>query len=152
MLSGDDPDFVSKAQQLVRQGVTGSGQETPYEALRLAVAEPFNAPFFRDGARLLVLVVSDEDDCSDMTRPPRASVGTDPSVDDCMLADNAGQLTPVKDYFDIFNNLTDSTGARREVIWTEIAPVSSETTRRNRSRMIQGVLACAANAWGSCSL
>ena len=130
VLSGSDPALLDKFRRLVRQGTSGSGQETPFEAVRLAVTPPLattsladggNAGFLRDGARLLVVVVSDEDDCSEIA-PPTVSVGTDRSVDYCH--EQASQLRPVLDYFNDFASLTDATGAKREVLWTAIAPVS----------------------------
>ncbi len=58
-------DFTSN----VFVGVCGSGKEQGLEAARLAVSEPLrsgaNAGFLRPGARLAVIVVSDDDDCSD---------------------------------------------------------------------------------------
>jgi len=70
---GDDPELLAEFGRLVTQGTGGSGQETPFEAARLAVAGPLAsvsadqggmAGFRRDGARLLVVVVSDEGECS----------------------------------------------------------------------------------------
>lgn len=76
LLSADDPDLLPQVQVLVGQGTTGSGQEMGLEAARRAVSEPLltfaldgnpagNKGFLRPGARLLVIIVSDEDDCSD---------------------------------------------------------------------------------------
>lgn len=132
MLTGDDPELIDKFRRLVRQGTSGSGQETPFEAVRLAVAGPLASTpvqeggtqgFLRDGARLLVVVVSDEDDCSETDRPPKVFVGTQAGRDYC--GEQSSNLTSVKTYFDAFNALTDSTGAPRDVIWAAIAPVST---------------------------
>src|SRR4051812_3518302 len=56
ILSGTDPNLVPVFAPLVQQGTTGSGQETPFEAVRLATSPPVagaeNAGFLRKGARL----------------------------------------------------------------------------------------------------
>jgi hypothetical protein len=41
--------------------------------------------------------------------------------------DQRANLTPVEDYYSIFTQLTDHTGAHRPVVWAEIAPVSVNT-------------------------
>src|SRR5438132_364341 len=77
ILSPDgDPAFLDKVKRLIGQGVVGSGQEMGLEAARRALTEPLvstptdarppgNRGFLRPGSRLLVIIVSDEDDCSD---------------------------------------------------------------------------------------
>lgn len=76
ILASSNPNFLGLAQQLIGQGVMGSGQEMGLEAARRAVSEPLlsrppdgnppgNLGFLRPGSRLLVIIVSDEDDCSD---------------------------------------------------------------------------------------
>lgn len=135
-LEGTDPQLVPRFQRLVQQGVTGSGQETPFEAALLAVTPPLtqvlpteggNAGFLRNGARLLVVVVSDEDDCSERARPPRVAVGTSASRDWCN--EQSDKLTPVEAYAEAFLGLTDETGAPREILWASIAPVALSDKR-----------------------
>jgi hypothetical protein len=51
----------------VQLGTTGSGREQPFRAARLALTDRLldvNAGFLRPGARLAVIIVTDEDDCS----------------------------------------------------------------------------------------
>jgi hypothetical protein len=130
-IEGTDPFLVEKFRRLVEQGTEGSGQETPFEAVRLAVTEPLsttsiseggNAGFLRDGARLLVVVVSDEEDCSSTQRPPPVILTDDTSVDHC--TEQGDKLTSVDEYFSLFQGLHDSTGASREVLWATIGPVA----------------------------
>ncbi len=131
-LSGTDPELIPKFSRLVRQGTGGSGQETPFEAVRLAllselittpVAQGGNKEFLREGARLLVVVLTDEDDCSETVRPPLVSVGDNGAVADCTV--NELQLTPVNEYHRMFTeDLKNADGTAKEVIWTAIAPVS----------------------------
>ena len=53
-------------------GTSGSGKEQPFRAVRLALSDRLtdaNAGFLRPGARLAVIFVTDEDDCSDTAAP-----------------------------------------------------------------------------------
>lgn len=134
VLNGDDPELVNKFGLLVQQGTSGSGQETPFEAMRLALAselttkplaEGGNGGFLRDGARLLIVLLTDEDDCSETNRPSVVKVSDNPAVADC--TDQMMSLGTVADYFKIFNELKDSEGSRREVIFTAIGPVGRDT-------------------------
>jgi hypothetical protein len=135
ILNGEDPQLVEKFARIVQQGVVGSGQETPFEAVRLALmteltnrptAEDGNAGFLRDGARLLIVVLTDEDDCSEMERPSRVKVSDNPGLADC--TEQANSLTPVSEYHRLFSQeLKNSDGLAKEVIWTAIAPVGRGT-------------------------
>lgn len=139
LLTGEDPDLVDKFSRLVQQGVAGSGQETPFEAVRLALlsdlikkplVEGGNGGFLRDGARLLVVVLTDEDDCSETTRPSRVKVSDNPAVADC--TDQANSLGTVSEYHRLFSQeLKNGDGLPKEVIWTAIAPVA----RSNKAAM-----------------
>jgi hypothetical protein len=135
-LEGTDPELLAKFGRLVQQGTAGSGQESPFEAVRLAVASPSatrpldqggNGGFLRDGARLLVVVVTDEEDCSSTQRPPPVALTEDTSRDLC--SEQAATLTSVNDYFDVFQGLKDSKGASREVLWATIGPVALSDKR-----------------------
>ncbi|MDC0707744.1 VWA domain-containing protein [Stigmatella sp. ncwal1] len=134
-IEGADPELLEKFRRLVVQGIRGSGQETPFEAVRLAVADPGvagvpleqggNKGFLRDGARLLVVVVTDEEDCSSTQRPPPVILTADTSRDLC--SEQADTLTSVDEYFQIFQSLRDGRGASREVLWATIGPVGLST-------------------------
>lgn len=130
-IESGDAALVEKFSRLVKQGIMGSGQETPFEAVRLAVASPLattpvaeggNGGFLRDGARLLVVVVSDEEDCSSTQRPPPVQLTEDTSRDFC--SERAAELTSVDEYYRMFIGLRDGTGAPREVLWATIGPVA----------------------------
>ncbi|MBL8951424.1 MAG: VWA domain-containing protein [Myxococcaceae bacterium] len=131
-IDADDPELVDKFARLVQQGVDfNSGQETPFEALRIALVDEMARPleqggnggFLRDGARLLIVVLTDEDDCSEKVRPPTVTVGRQPEVDYC--GDKGMQLTSVAEYFDILNGLKNPDGSKRDVVYTTIGPVST---------------------------
>jgi hypothetical protein len=144
-IEGTDPFLVEKFRRLVEQGTNGSGQETPFEAVRLAVSEPLattsiseggNAGFLRDGARLLVVVVTDEEDCSSTERPPPVVLTEDTSVDHC--TEQGARLTSVDEYFSLFQDLHDSTGASREVLWATIGPVGLTDKRAGLIQDVTG--------------
>jgi hypothetical protein len=129
-LEGTDPELLEKFRRLVKQGTQGSGQETPFEAVRLALTPPLstaavgaggNGGFLRDGARLVVVVVSDEEDCSSTQRPAPVALTPDTSRDLC--SEQAGLLTPVREYYQLLRGLVDGAGATREVLWATIGPV-----------------------------
>ncbi|HVE81927.1 MAG TPA: VWA domain-containing protein [Myxococcales bacterium] len=134
MLRGDDPDLVSEFGMLIQQGITGSGQETPFEAVRLATSPPLvdneNRGFLRDGARLVVVVVSDEDDCSEevtftpdagLVSQPQVYVSTSPTEDFCTQL--SAKLGTIDRYYTLYNSLSDGVGSKRDVVWAAIAPV-----------------------------
>jgi hypothetical protein len=135
LLLGDDPALEAKFAKLVQQGVTGSGQETPFEAVRLAllgyantvpIAQGGNQGFLRSGSRVLIVVLSDEDDCSETVRPPLVTIGDTPSVADC--TDKANSLYPVSEYQRLFSTgIRNDDGTAHEVIWAAIAPVGRAT-------------------------
>src|SRR5262249_38194626 len=150
-LTDPDPEIVARLALGIRAlGINGSFQETPFEAARIALTgtnfnrtlpdggNP-NAGFLRVGARLLVVAVSDEDDCSEMSfRPPKVQFTNALGQDFCTLNENL--LTPVGDYVSAFLSLPDGNaqGRLREVLWGAIAPVA----RSNKiAQAVQGSLA-----------
>jgi hypothetical protein len=167
ILAYDDPDLVAQAALLLGQGTAGSGEEMPLEAMRLALSAPLietpldavppgNQGFLRPGARLLVVIVSDEDDCSD---PTGAAIAVEPScgvpctadaecggpgqycvpdpevrngrrcvTNTCETPAGRAALEPIERYVDFLGSLDDGTGRRRsrEVFVAAIAPVSAD--------------------------
>jgi hypothetical protein len=136
-LTDPDPEVVTRLSAAIRGlGINGSFQETPFEAARIALTgtgfwttlpdggNP-NAGFLRDGARLLVVAVSDEDDCSEMSNnPPKVFFTFADGQNFCTLHES--ELTPVGDYLSAFLSLPDGKGQgrHREVLWGAIAPVA----------------------------
>jgi hypothetical protein len=147
-LTDPDPEIVARLSAAIRAlGINGSFQETPFEAARIALTQTGfwttladggspNAGFLRDGGRLLVVAVSDEDDCSEMAHDPPTVVFTNAEGQDfCTLHEN--QLSPVGDYVTAFQRLDDGKGRPREVLWGAIAPVA----RSNKAAQgVQGSL------------
>lgn len=134
-LTDPDPGIVPRlSAAILALGINGSFQETPFEAARIALTgtgfwttlpdggNP-NAGFLRPGARLLVVAVSDEDDCSEMNfRSPKVFYTDAEGQDFCTLHEDL--LTPVGDYVTAFTRLDDGTGRPREILWGAIAPVA----------------------------
>ncbi|HEY3235324.1 MAG TPA: vWA domain-containing protein [Polyangiaceae bacterium] len=157
ILSYADADFLQQFQLLIGQGVNGSGQEMGLEAMGLALTPPLislatNAPppgpgnkgFLRAGSRLLVIIVSDEDDCSVRDQATSSVVLTPAcgsactSDADCnrsaegnyclmqpmggrLCSQNAcettagrSKLQAVSDYVDLLSNLDDGTNTGRK--------------------------------------
>jgi hypothetical protein len=90
------PDFIAN----VQVGISGSSKEQGLRAMRLAlsdrIADGKNAGLLRPGARLAVIIVTDEDDCSDPASPPR--VIWDPARDRCHSDADEALLAPVQDF------------------------------------------------------
>ena len=133
-LDDTNPELVPRfALAMATVGINGSGQETPFEATRIALQNalaplsladggPANTGFLRDGARLMVVAVSDEDDCSETRRPPL--VHEDDADGENFCINQAASLTPVGDYFTLLQGLSDGQGGTRGVVWGSLAPVS----------------------------
>jgi hypothetical protein len=131
-LTDPDPEIVPRLASAIRAlGINGSFQETPFEAARVALTGEFKVPpvggnpnqgFLRTGARLLVVAVSDEDDCSEMQLPPKVFYNGVDGQDFCTKHEDL--LTPVGDYVTAYQRLDDGRGKPREVLWGAIAPVS----------------------------
>jgi hypothetical protein len=90
----------------VHQGDWGSGKEQPLRAMRASldaamVTTGANQGFLRAGARLAVVILTDEDDCSESATPKHIT------SDDVCHATN-GQTTPLDSaYFDAIDGFVD---------------------------------------------
>jgi hypothetical protein len=70
------PTLAADFKANVLMGLDGSGKEQPFRAARLALSDRLldtNQGFLRDGARLAVVFLTDEDDCSDSSDPRATS-------------------------------------------------------------------------------
>lgn len=147
--------WLAKVSLLLDQGVDGSGQEQGLEAARRALSSPLidasptgnppgNQGLLRAGSRLLVIVLSDEDDCSvpapeALAIEPACGGGCaedsdcggqgnycvlrtagDPGAgricvrNVCETPEGRQQLVPVQSYVDFFEGLDDGTGRGRQ--------------------------------------
>ncbi len=102
-----DTDYVNLFQQRVHVGVGGSGKEQGLQSATYALSTTMstgpNQGFMRQDANLLVVIVSDEDDCSDDGR-----LGADVSGTQCYVHDEL--LTPVGNYVADLQNLKANVG------------------------------------------
>jgi hypothetical protein len=149
-----DEQWLERVRKLLDQGVDGSGQEMGLEAMRRALSEPLlsiepdaepsgNKGLLRPGARLLVIIVSDEDDCSVVTPdavvlepacgpmcrtdeecegegnycllrdPGVPSRGRSCSYNVCETPEGRARLEPVERYVEFLRGLDDGTGRGR---------------------------------------
>jgi len=72
ILDQGSPTLARDFKANVLLGTSGSGKEQPWRAARLALSDRLadaNAGFLRPGARLAVIFLTDEDDCSDTLAP-----------------------------------------------------------------------------------
>jgi hypothetical protein len=166
-MEGSQEAWLERVKLLLTQGIDGSGQEMGLEAARRAVSEPLlsirpdaepsgNRGFLRPGSRLLVVILSDEDDCSVsqpeaialeptcgsgcaadsdcneegtyclLRSPSDASQGRACSRNACETPAGRELLVPVSSYVDFFKGLGDGSGRGREVFLAVIGAVDSE--------------------------
>jgi len=119
ILSSNDPDYVDAAGELdvetfythlgcnITTGTTGTGFEMGLEAARLALSPDLtsgaNAGFLRDDALLVVIFLTDENDCSDG--------GALDLVNGNICEWDRDQLISTQEYIDFFSSLkTDPSG------------------------------------------
>ena len=111
----------------VNVGTSGSPKEQGLRAALLAVtdriADGTNAGFLRPGARLAVIVVTDEDDCSDPATPP--AVVYPVFGDSCHADEEKAKLPPVADYVNALK--ANLAGEARDVVLAVIAAVDPTT-------------------------
>jgi hypothetical protein len=114
--------LVQQFAQNIKVGSCGSGQEQGLEAGRLALQKalagqlPGVAPgtFPRPGAKLVVVWVGDEDDCSSPAGTPVPMATSTPGADACVLDKHqpagAQREIPVSDYASFFASLVRADG------------------------------------------
>lgn len=98
LLKAGSPTLVADFTADVAVGTAGSGKEQGLRAMRYAlddrIRDGANAGLLRPGARLAVVIVSDEDDCSETASPPR--IVYDGWIDRCHSAADEALLPPVQ--------------------------------------------------------
>lgn len=115
--------LVQQFEQNIRVGSCGSGQEQGFEAGRLALQKAIAGQqpgmaagsWPRPGAKLVVVWVADEDDCSSPASAPLAMSASTPGADSCVWdkhrPDAQQRVTRVSDYADFFASLVREGGA-----------------------------------------
>jgi len=120
--------LVSQFAQNIQVGSCGSGEEQHFEGSRLALkkalrldglSQPADVPrseWPHDGAKLVLVWVGNEDDCSNPKDPARALVYSGSPGNDMCSADQAKdpsqqQLYPVSEYASFFAGLGRAVGA-----------------------------------------
>jgi hypothetical protein len=116
VLSKDVAGYADAFRSRVRQGNSGSDQEKGLQAALMAVSAPLsvtaNAGFLRDGAMLSIIVLSDENDCSDL-----GSLGATSTGEECYT--RSSELAPVTD---LVRSIADVKGEDRVVLSGIVGP------------------------------
>lgn len=103
LVSAGSPTLAGDFRANVSVGTFGTGKEQPFRAARHALEKAApggpNAGFLRSGARLAVVFLSDEDDCSDTAGLVPTASGTG----NTFCHENKDQLDPVADFADFLN-------------------------------------------------
>lgn len=127
ILPATSPSLVDDFKANVNVGTNGSSKEQGFRAARLAVtdriADGSNAGLLRPGARLAVIIVSDEDDCSDTDNPPAVIY---PSTGDACHSDaEQAKLPSVASFVSALKS--QLAGESRDVVVAAIAGVDPST-------------------------
>lgn len=128
VMPGSSPTLVADFQAAVIVGTSGSNREQPFEAVRLAIEKSVpggaNEGFLRSGARLAIIFLSDEDDCSGPVDTGATPVA---SSQDCReeKEDPASTLVPVADAAAFLAG--PLAGERRDVVVASVVGVAPGT-------------------------
>jgi len=98
ILRAGSPTLVADFVANVQVGTTGPSKEQALRAMQQAL-DGRNPGFLRPGARLAVILVGDEDDCSDSATAPGVIYPT--FQDACHSAADQARLPPVQTYVDL---------------------------------------------------
>lgn len=105
------PNLVNNFLINANQGDQGSGDERVFSSMKEALNSSLNSGFLRPGAFLSVIILSDEDDFSDSTRP-EGSWAMPGGVPDHSYTNPS--LETVDSYISYLDTMTGSTGANRK--------------------------------------
>jgi hypothetical protein len=124
-LDAGSPTLVRDFKVNVLVGIAGSGKEQPFRAAQLALSDRLavaNAGFLRPGARLAIIILSDEDDCSG---PVSTQVTRNSQCADLAVKNDPALLTSI----DSFVAFLDAPigGEQRQVTVGAIAGLSPAT-------------------------
>jgi hypothetical protein len=112
VITNDTPDYTAVFQDHVHVGAAGSSKERAFESMQYALSPAMlsapNAGFLRPDADLLVVFVSDEDDCSDNGAFEGVAGG-----DVCY--DRKDLLVPIERYVDPFWAIKDDDPTKLQV-------------------------------------
>lgn len=126
ILTAGSPTLVADFSANVHVGTYGSGKEQGLRAALLAlkdrVADGTNAGFLRKGAKLAVIIVSDDDDCAD---PSHKIVFSATSGDACHTAQAYADMQPVQDFVSFLQGSVD--GEQRDAVVAAIVAYDTST-------------------------
>jgi len=129
ILAASSPTLVADFVANARVGTSGAGKEQGLRAMQLALTDRItdgtNAGFLRPGARLAVVIVSDEDDCSDPANPP--AIVYPATGDACHTDAERAKLPPVSDFVTALEGTLG--GEKRDVVVAVIAGIDPLTNQ-----------------------
>jgi len=130
MLDHDSPTLTADFQANVLLGTFGTGKEQPLRAARLALSERItdgtNAGFLRPGARLALVILTDEDDCSDTAGAlPTGSNSGQNACHDPVRKFQAGQMDDIGGFVEFLTGPIE--GEARDPIVAVIAGFELDT-------------------------
>lgn len=116
VLTSQTTNYADAFRARVMQGNTGSDQEKGLGAALMAISSPLaytaNEGFLRDGAMLSIIMLSDENDCTD-----NGALGADSTGEECYT--RASELEPVTD---LVRALVDVKGGDQVVLSGIVGP------------------------------
>ncbi len=104
------PDLLNVFLTNATQGASGSGDERVFSSMKASMDSSLNTGFLRTNSFLAVIILSDEDDFSDPTRPQGSWLQLD-GIPDHGYQDPG--LESVDSYVSYLDQLTATTGAKR---------------------------------------
>jgi hypothetical protein len=107
--------LVTQFTQNIRVGSCGSGEEQHLEAARIAIEKAAGIGWPKPGAKLVIVWVGDEDDCSSPASAPLVMATHTPGADSCVWDKHRPpgdqREIPVSAYADFFSSLAHPGGA-----------------------------------------
>lgn len=110
-------------------GTNGSGDERAFSSFRAALDSPLNAGFLRDDSFFAMIILSDEDDFSDMTRPEYSWTVRNGKADHSYTNPT---LESVDSYVNYLDTKTNTTGAFRRYSVSAITVLDQACATQHR--------------------
>jgi len=136
VITSSTPNLLDVFVKNATVGSKGSGDERAFQSLFAALKSPLNSGFLRSGSFLAIVILSDEDDFTDFSRP-EASYSQPDGIKDHDYK-NPG-LAPVNEVVQQLDALTGSTAADRRYNVSAIT-ITSEACRAEHAKTFAGAL------------
>lgn len=131
VIDNSTPDVVGTFTTNAMQGARGSGDERAFSSLRETLENPANAGFLRPDSFLAVIILSDEDDFSNPSRPERTTANA-ANFPDQDYSDPG--MESVDSYLAYLNQKTNSKGSERNYNVSVIGVLDETCLNQHRAR------------------